>query len=79
MPSRVTLIPVAGEVPHAQGNHHPSLAPDAGPYPLAQRDTVQVAVGSDGLWQAFAPLVGINPADTLFADNAVRGQTAGGR
>ena len=40
---------VAGEVGRAQGNHHPSIAP----YGLFRcRDgAVQIAVGSEGLWQ----------------------------
>ena len=42
---------VAGEVGHAQGNHHPSIAP----YGLFRcRDgAVQIAVGSEALWQRF--------------------------
>ena len=41
--------------------------------PFRCRDAiVQVAVGSEGLWRAFAPTVGIDPADPLFADNAAR-------
>jgi formyl-CoA transferase len=67
-----TRYTVAGEVPHAQGNHHPSLAPYGS---FRCRDAiVQVAVGSEGLWRAFAPLVNIDPADTLFANNASRVQ-----
>ena len=31
-----------------------------------------------GLWRAFAPLVEIDPADTLFADNASRVQASAG-
>src|SRR5450759_3038006 len=65
-----TRYTVAGEVPHAQGNHHPSLAPYGS---FRCRDAiVQVAVGSEGLWRAFAPLVGIDPADPLFAGNSAR-------
>ena len=66
-----TRYTVAGEVPHAQGNHHPSPCARVRLLPAARDAIVQVAVGSDGLWQAFAPLVGIDPADTLFADNTV--------
>ena len=33
---------------------------------------IQVAVGSEGLWRKFAPLVEIEPDDPLFADNAHR-------
>jgi crotonobetainyl-CoA:carnitine CoA-transferase CaiB-like acyl-CoA transferase len=65
-----TRYTVAGEVPHAQGNHHPSLAPYGA---FRCKDAiVQVAVGSEGLWRKFAPLVEIEPDDPLFADNAHR-------
>src|SRR4051812_43896853 len=56
---------VAREVPHPIGNHHPSICP-YGLFRTADAP-VQVAVGSDGLWRAFAPLVGLDPADPLFA------------
>ena len=65
-----TRYTVAGEVPRAQGNHHPSLAP-YGSF-RCQDAVIQVAVGSEGLWRKFAPLVGIDPADPLFAENANR-------
>lgn len=65
-----TRYTVAGKVPHAEGNHHPSLAPDGA---FRCKDAiVQVAVGSEGLWRKFAPLVEIEPDDPLFADNAHR-------
>ena len=61
---------VAGEVPLASGNHHPSIVP----YGLFHtRDAaIQVAVGSEGLWRAFAPLVGLDPTDPRFATNTLR-------
>jgi crotonobetainyl-CoA:carnitine CoA-transferase CaiB-like acyl-CoA transferase len=61
---------VAGEVPQASGNHHPSIVP----YGLFRtRDAaIQVAVGSEGLWRAFAPLVKLDPADPRFATNTLR-------
>ena len=61
---------VAGEVPVASGNHHPSIVP----YGLFRtRDAaIQVAVGSEGLWRAFAPLVHLDPADPRFATNTLR-------
>jgi len=61
---------VAGEVPSATGNHHPSLAP----YGLFQTGTgpVQLSVGSDRQWLAFAPLVGVDPRDPRFATNSER-------
>jgi formyl-CoA transferase len=61
---------VAGDVPAAAGNHHPSIAP----YGLfeAADSPVQIACGSEGLWRSFAPLVGLDPADPAFATNARR-------
>jgi formyl-CoA transferase len=61
---------VAGEVPHPIGNHHPSICP-YGLFRTADAP-VQVAVGSDGLWRAFGPLVGLDPADPRFAVNGDR-------
>jgi crotonobetainyl-CoA:carnitine CoA-transferase CaiB-like acyl-CoA transferase len=61
---------VAGEVPTGAGNTHPSIVP----YGLyrAGEEQVQIAVGSHAQWRAFAPLVGIDPDDPRFADNAAR-------
>lgn len=61
---------VAGEVPGRVGNHHAQIAP----YGLyrTQDGIVQVAVGSEGQWRIFAPIVGLDPADERFATNAVR-------
>ena len=65
-----TRYTVAGEVPRAQGNHHPSLAPYGS---FRCKDAIiQVAVGSEGLWRKFAPLVDIDPDDPLFAENPNR-------
>jgi crotonobetainyl-CoA:carnitine CoA-transferase CaiB-like acyl-CoA transferase len=65
-----TRFTVAGEVPRAEGNHHPSMAPYGA---FRCKDAIiQVAVGSEGLWRKFAPLVEIEPEDPLFADNAHR-------
>jgi formyl-CoA transferase len=61
---------VAGEVPRAIGNHHASIAP-YGLFRTAD-SAVQIAVGSDGLWQRFAPLAGIDVADPRFASNELR-------
>jgi crotonobetainyl-CoA:carnitine CoA-transferase CaiB-like acyl-CoA transferase len=61
---------VAGEVPGRTGNHHAQIAP-YGSYRTAD-DIVQVAVGSQAQWQAFAPLVGLDPADERFAVNSDR-------
>ncbi len=67
-----TRYTVAGEIPHGQGNHHPSIAP-YGAFACAD-GIVQVAVGSQSLWQRFAPLAGIDPADPRFATNTDRVQ-----
>ncbi|MDI2124721.1 CaiB/BaiF CoA transferase family protein [Yinghuangia seranimata] len=65
-----TNYTVAGQVGRAQGNLHPSLQP-YGSYRC--RDAIiQVAVGSEGLWARFAPLVGIAADDPRFAVNADR-------
>ncbi|WBQ03713.1 CaiB/BaiF CoA transferase family protein [Kribbella sp. CA-293567] len=61
---------VAGELPERVGNHHAQIAP-YGMY-RTQDDIVQVAVGSEGQWRTFAPLVGLNAADERFAGNADR-------
>ncbi|MEW9871533.1 CaiB/BaiF CoA transferase family protein [Arthrobacter sp. HS15c] len=65
-----TRTTVAGEVPQAQGNHHPSIAP----YGLfACRDgSVQISVGSEKLWVSFAAAFGLDPAAAGFASNADR-------
>lgn len=61
---------VAGEVPSGSGNHHPSIAP----YGLfhAADSPIQVAVGSESQWRAFAPVVGLDPADPRFVTNRER-------
>jgi crotonobetainyl-CoA:carnitine CoA-transferase CaiB-like acyl-CoA transferase len=56
---------VAGEVPAAIGNDHPSIAP-YGSFRCAD-GLVQVGVANQGLWRRFAPLVGIDPDDARFA------------
>jgi crotonobetainyl-CoA:carnitine CoA-transferase CaiB-like acyl-CoA transferase len=63
---------VAREVPRAIGNHHPSIAP-YGLFETADA-AIQVACGSEGLWRAFAPLVGLDPDDQRFATNTRRVQ-----
>ncbi|HEY9355331.1 MAG TPA: CoA transferase [Arthrobacter sp.] len=65
-----TRTTVAGEVPQAQGNHHPSIAP----YGLfACRDgSVQISVGSEKLWASFAAAFGLDPAAPGFASNGDR-------
>lgn len=63
---------VARQVGAAAGNHHPSIAP-YGLFACAG-GAVQISVGSDGLWQRFAPAFDIDPADVRFATNADRVQ-----
>jgi formyl-CoA transferase len=59
---------VAKEVPHAIGNHHPSIAP----YGLFQTADVpvQIACGNENQWRALSGLLGI--ADDRFATNRAR-------
>ena len=61
---------VAGEVPEPVGTHHPAIAPyglfHAGATPM------QIAVGTAPQWRSFAPLVGLDPDDLRFVDNAQR-------
>ena len=61
---------IAGEVPRAIGNHHPSIAP----YGLFETSDspIQVACGSEALWRSFAPIVGIDADDARFATNTER-------
>jgi crotonobetainyl-CoA:carnitine CoA-transferase CaiB-like acyl-CoA transferase len=61
---------VAGEVPRAQGNHHPSIAP----YGLfsCRGGKVQISVGSEKLWNAFAQAFVIDASRPEFASNADR-------
>ena len=65
-----TRFTVAGEVPRAQGNHHPSLSP-YGSFRCSDA-IVQVAVGSESLWRKFAPVIGLDPDDARFAQNRAR-------
>lgn len=61
---------VAGEVPLALGNHHPSIAP----YGLFETldAPIQVACGSEGLWRAFASALSLSANDARFVTNASR-------
>jgi crotonobetainyl-CoA:carnitine CoA-transferase CaiB-like acyl-CoA transferase len=61
---------VAGEVGRAQGNHHASIAP-YGLFHCAD-GTVQIAVGSENLWQRFCAAFEIDPATPGLASNAER-------
>ena len=61
---------IAGEVPGISGSHHPAIAP----YGLFRTATspVQVAVGSEGLWQRFATALGLDPDEEGFRTNGDR-------
>jgi formyl-CoA transferase len=61
---------LAGHVPEPEGNRHPSIAP-YGAYDVAD-GMIIVAVGSEGLWQRFAPMVDVDPLDPRFASNGDR-------
>ena len=61
---------VAGEVGRAQGNHHPSICP----YGLFRcRDgSVQISVGSEGLWKRFCAGFDVDPETPGLATNQER-------
>ncbi len=61
---------IGGQVPEPGGNRHPSIAP-YGAFQCAD-GFVNVAVGSEGLWQRFAPAVGLDPDDERYATNGER-------
>jgi len=61
---------VAGQVGRAQGNHHPSIAP-YGLFRCAD-GTVQIAVGSEGLWKQFCIEFDIDTSTPGFGTNADR-------
>jgi formyl-CoA transferase len=67
-----TRYTVAGEVPVAQGNHHPSICP-YGSFTCAD-GIIQISVGSEALWRRFAPLAGVDPDHPRFARNPDRVQ-----
>lgn len=61
---------VANEVPVAEGNLHPTVAPYGS---FRCRDgMIQIAVGNDSLWRKFAALTGLDPDDVRFATNPDR-------
>ncbi|QJY46848.1 CaiB/BaiF CoA transferase family protein [Pseudonocardia broussonetiae] len=61
---------VAGEVGRAQGNHHASISP----YGLFRcgDGAVQIAVGSEGLWQRFCAGFDLDPATPGLETNGQR-------
>jgi crotonobetainyl-CoA:carnitine CoA-transferase CaiB-like acyl-CoA transferase len=67
---QATRWTVAHEVPRADGNHHPSIAPYGA---FRCRDgAILVAVGSHGLWLDFARAVGLDPDDARYRTNTQR-------
>jgi crotonobetainyl-CoA:carnitine CoA-transferase CaiB-like acyl-CoA transferase len=67
---QATRWTVAGELGRAQGNHHPSISP----YGLFHcRDgSVQIAVGSEGLWRRLCEGFGLDAAAPGLATNSER-------
>ena len=61
---------LAGEVPAPGGNRHPTIAP-YGAFACSDGH-INVAVGSEGLWQRFAPAVGLDVDDPRYATNRDR-------
>ena len=63
---------VAGEVPGLAGDHHPAIAP----YGLFETGTapIQIACGSEGLWQALCTALDLDVADPRFVSNPLRVQ-----
>jgi crotonobetainyl-CoA:carnitine CoA-transferase CaiB-like acyl-CoA transferase len=63
-----TAHTVAGQVPRAQGHHHPSISP----YGLFHcRDGIrQIAVGSQGLWKKLCTDLDLDPDAPGMATNA---------
>ena len=61
---------VAGEVPEALGNHHPSIVP----YGLFRclDGAVQIAVGSESLWLRLCSAFGLDPVAAGMATNPER-------
>ena len=63
-----TLWTVAGDVPHATGNHHPAIAP-YGLFHTAD-SPIQIACGNENQWTLLAAMLGID--DSRFATNRDR-------
>ena len=69
-----TRYTVAGEVPEPTGNYHPSICP-YGLYRAAD-GFVQIAVGSDALWQRMAPAFGLDRPEWALNRDRVRDHDA---
>ena len=61
---------LAGDEPTLSGTHHPAIAP-YGVFHAAD-GPLQVAVGSEGLWARFAPVLSLDPHDPRFRTNQDR-------
>ncbi|WP_406280535.1 CaiB/BaiF CoA transferase family protein [Embleya sp. NBC_00896] len=61
---------VAGDLPRATGNQHPSIAP-YGLFRCADGD-IQLAAGSESLWRSVADVAGLDADDPRYATNADR-------
>jgi crotonobetainyl-CoA:carnitine CoA-transferase CaiB-like acyl-CoA transferase len=61
---------LGGEIPEPGGNRHATISP-YGAFTCSD-GWVNVAVGSEGLWRRFAPLVGLDPHDPRYATNRDR-------
>jgi crotonobetainyl-CoA:carnitine CoA-transferase CaiB-like acyl-CoA transferase len=58
---------IGGQLPRAEGNHHPPIAP----YGMftCKDGAVQMAVGSQSLWLRLCEAFGLDPGDPWFAIN----------
>ncbi|HEY1133874.1 MAG TPA: CoA transferase [Nocardioides sp.] len=61
---------MAGQVPLASGNHHPSIAP-YGAFAAAD-GMVQIAAANDNLWRRTAEVAGVDADDERFTSNGSR-------
>ena len=61
---------IGGEVPEPEGNKHPTIAPYNTYY--CSDGPLNIAIGTEALWRAFAPLVGLEHDDPRFAANPAR-------
>jgi crotonobetainyl-CoA:carnitine CoA-transferase CaiB-like acyl-CoA transferase len=61
---------VAGELPGLAGDHHPSIAP-YGMFPT-ETNPIQIACGSEALWQSTCDVLGLDPDRPGFATNSDR-------
>lgn len=65
-----TRYTIAGQVPGAQGNHHPSIAP-YGAFACAD-GMLQIAAANDSLWRRTAVVAGVDADDPRFVSNGLR-------